>query len=70
MNFRPRTSSEINIFRIERNLKKLKDRTITVQEAGLNKRFDRLKRDNPWMWDDLYPRYVEIVRSISMLSLI
>lgn len=58
--YKPRTSAEINLFHIERNLKKLKKRVITLKEASLNKRFDRLKNDNPMMWDDLYPEYVEI----------
>lgn len=69
MGFRPRTSSEWNIFHIEKLLKKLKNKTITLKEAGLNKRFDRLKKDNAWMYLDLYPEYVETVRSISLLTL-
>jgi len=69
MTFKPRTSSEINQFRIEQMLKKLKNKTITVQEAGLKKRFERLKKSNPLIWEDLYPQYVEIVRHLSLLTL-
>jgi hypothetical protein len=69
MNYKPRTSSEWNLFHIEKNLKKLKKRTISLSEADLNKRFDRLRKDNPMMWEDLYPEYVETVRMISLLSL-
>jgi hypothetical protein len=69
MGYTPRTSSEINQFHIERTLKKLQRNEIRVQDADLNKRFDRLKKDNEWMHEELYAKYVEIVRSKSMLSL-
>jgi len=62
MGYKPRTSSEINQFHIERTLKKLQRGEITVQNCDLNKRFERLKRDNePW-YDDLYPKYISIVK--------
>lgn len=68
MGFKPRTSAEINQFHIEKTLKKLDRGEITVQECRLNKRFDRLKIDNePW-YDDLYVKYVAIVRKKSRLS--
>lgn len=69
MGYKPQTSAEINLFRIERTLKKLQRGDITVQACNLNSRFDRLLKDNEGMHDELYPKYVEIVRSKSMLSL-
>jgi len=69
MTYKPRTVSELNIFHIEKNLKKLKKREITLKEAGLNKRFDRLKTQNPMLWDELYPEYVAIARELSLLTI-
>ena len=69
MGFKPRTSAEFNQNHIEKTLKQLQRGEITVLDCNLNKRFERLKRDSePW-YDELYPKYVEIVRSKSMLSL-
>jgi hypothetical protein len=69
MGFKPRTSAEFNQNHIEKTLKKLQRGEITVQDCNLNKRFERLRRDSePW-YDELYSKYVEIVRSKSMLSL-
>lgn len=60
--YRPKTSSEINQFHIEKTLKKLKRGEIRVQDCDLNRRFDRLKRDNKAWYDELYPKYISIVR--------
>jgi len=66
MAHKPHTSAEINQNHIERTLKKLEKGQITVQECNLNKRFDRLKKDSePW-YDELYGKYVAIVRKKSM----
>jgi|TARA_R110000824_G_scaffold106610_3_gene251967 hypothetical protein len=60
-----RTSSEINLFHIQRTLKKLKKGTMTVQGCGLNKRFDKLKVESlPW-YEDLYPKYIQIVKELN-----
>lgn len=69
MNYTPKTSSEINQFHIEKTLKKLQKGLIRVQDCDLNKRFDRLQRDNKVWYDDLYPKYVAIVREKAMLRL-
>lgn len=63
--YRPRTSSEINQFHIEKTLKKLEKGLIHVQDCNLNKRFDRLKRDNILLYEDLYPKYIAIVRKLN-----
>lgn len=69
MGYKPRTSLELNIFHIEKTLKKLEKNQITIQECGLNKRFDKLKRQNESWYDELYPKYVELVRKKSLLCL-
>jgi hypothetical protein len=63
--YQPRTSSEINIHRIQTALKKIKNRTLTVQEASLDKRFQRLKKVNPYMYEELYQEYINIVKANS-----
>ena len=63
MGYRPRTSSELNQHHIEKTLKKLANGEISVQDCNLNKRFERLKIDNePWH-DELYRKYIAIVRN-------
>ena len=44
--YRPQTAAEINLFRIERTLKKLERGEITVSDCKLNTRFDRLLKVN------------------------
>lgn len=65
MSYIPKTSSEINQFHIEKTLKKLEKGLIRVQDCDLNKRFDRLQRDNKIWYEDLYPKYVAIVRKLN-----
>jgi len=67
--YRPQTAAEINLFRIERTLKKLERGEITVSDCKLNTRFDRLLKVNKAMHIELYAKYVEIIRSKSMLNL-
>ncbi len=66
MRHRRITSSEINLHRIEVGLKKLKKKQATTKELKLNKRFERLKEDNPMMWDEMYPKYIETVRQMKV----
>ena len=69
MGYKPRTSLELNMFNIERTLKKLEKNQISIQECGLNKRFDKLKQQSePW-FDELYPKYVDLVRKKSLFYL-
>lgn len=60
MNYRPRTNQD----HIEITLKKLQKGLIRVQDCDLNKRFDRLKKDNVIWYEDLYPKYVAIVNKL------
>ena len=64
MSFKPRTSSEINLFNIERSLSKLKKGTVSPNEVSkdLNWRFGRLKNDNIGMHEELYPKYVDLMK--------
>jgi|AntDeeMinimDraft_5_1070356.scaffolds.fasta_scaffold03831_10 hypothetical protein len=65
MGFKPRTSIELNVFHIKRNLKKLRSREINIIDCGLNKRFDRLKTESPEWFEDLHPQYIEIAKDIN-----
>ena len=68
MGHRGKSAVEIQVFNIKKILKKLERNEISIQECELNRRFERLKKESqPW-YDDLYPKYVEIVRSKSLLS--
>lgn len=68
--YKPKTSSEINQFHIEKTLKKLEKGLIKVQDCNLNKRFDRLKKDNKIWYDDLYPKYISIVRKLTQQTFV
>lgn len=63
--YKPRTSSELNQYHIENTLKKLQKGLITVQECGLNRRFERLKVENKIWYEDLYPKYIAIVKNLN-----
>jgi hypothetical protein len=67
MAYKPRTSSEINIHKIEVAFKKLNKGVVLPRDVAteLNKRFDRLEKDNIGMYEDLYPKYIQIMRSNS-----
>jgi hypothetical protein len=66
MSFRPRTSREINLHRIEVLLKKVESLKMSKQEASkeLNQRFKRLQEDNIGMYDDLYPKYIKLFKTL------
>ena len=62
--WKPRTCEEINIHMIETSFKKLKKGQMSLKQANLNKRFDKLKRDNIGMWEELYPKYIQLAREL------
>lgn len=66
--YKPKTSLELNIFHIKRILKQLKKDEITIQDCGLNKRFERLKKQSEAWYDDLYPKYIAVVKQKSLLK--
>jgi len=66
MSFKPRTSKEINIHRIEVLLKKVRKNLMSKLEATkeLNQRFTRLQADDILTYDDLYPQYLNLFKSL------
>jgi len=68
MKYKSKTVSEINIEHIERTLKKLKKGLISVRNCGLNKRFERLKSTNPYLCEELYAKYVQIVKNLPKIN--
>lgn len=68
MGFKPRTSLELNIFHIERTLKKIQKGEVSIQECGLNKRFEKLKKQSEVWYDDLHPKYIAVVRQKSFMN--
>ena len=64
MSFKPRTSNEINLFHIEKTLKKINNGKMSLIEASsdLNYRFERLKKENIGMYEELYPKYMTIAK--------
>lgn len=70
MGYKPRTSLEINIFNIEKSLKKMKRGQVLSKSEydTLQSRFDRLKKmSQPW-YEDLHNKYIQLSRENSALS--
>lgn len=63
--YKPRTANEYNIFHINRLLKSIKKGKISVRDAKLNERFDRLKKSNVGMYEELYPQYINLVKGLN-----
>lgn len=63
MSYKPKTSCEIEVFHIEKTLRKLKNNKIPIKGCGLNKRLGRLKTMNPYLHEDLMKEYIEIVKN-------
>jgi len=61
---KPYTAAEFNLFHIKKGLKNIKNGSISVREAALNARFDRLLRENKGMFEELYPKYIRIVKGL------
>jgi len=64
--YKPRTCNEINQFRIETLLKKVRKGTMSKQEAAseLNERFKRLQKENIGMYDEMYPKYINLFKTL------
>jgi len=62
MEYKPRTSLELNIFHIERILKNMKrGETLTQKEyEALKNRFNRLKKQSEAWYEDLADKYKKI----------
>ena len=64
MGYKPKTSQEINLHKIETTLKKVKQKKIPKIDAAkiLNKRFVRLESENIGMYEELYPKYIKLFK--------
>lgn len=60
MGFKPNTASEINQFRIERTLKRIKRGDILNKDEydELQRRFKRLEKESKVWYEDLHGKYV------------
>jgi hypothetical protein len=61
---KPKTASEYNIQHINRILKHVKIQKITKMEAvpELTKRFARLETENIGMYEELYPKFINLAK--------
>lgn len=66
MSYRPRTCSELNQFHIEKLLNKVKKGTIKKQDAAreLNERFGKLQTQNIGMYEEFYPKYINLFKTL------
>ena len=64
MAYKPRTSNEINMHKIETLMKKVRKKLIPKTEATkeVNQRFTRLQTENIGMYDEMYPKYLTLMR--------
>jgi hypothetical protein len=64
--YKPKTCTEINLNNIERLMKKVKKGILTKQETAtdLNNKFARLKGQNIGMYDELYPKYIKLFKTL------
>jgi len=61
----PRTSEEYNIKNIQVALRKIEKGLLSVKEAKLSDKFERLHEENVGMWEELYPEYIRVVNKIN-----
>lgn len=66
--WKPRTCEEITIYTIEMSSKKLEKGLMTFKQANLNKWFAKLKVQNVGMWEEMYPKYIELARKLHKLK--
>jgi hypothetical protein len=55
------TSEELQIFRIQNEIRSLKMKTKTFDEVDIRGRLDRLKKTNPGMADELENQYMQVL---------
>jgi hypothetical protein len=58
------TSNEINVIKVKNLIRKVKEKKIAKSECAkeLNRRFERMKKDDsPW-YEDLYPKFVSVMK--------
>jgi hypothetical protein len=66
MNYRGLTAREINLEIIKKTLNNVSKGKLTKQEVAkeLNKRFERLKTENVGMYEEYYPKYIKIYKTL------
>lgn len=55
------TSEELQIFRIQNEIRSLKMKTKNIDEVDIRGRLDRLKKTNPGMADELENQYMNVL---------
>ena len=55
------TSEELQIFRIQNEIRSLKMKTKNLDEVDIRGRLDRLKKTNPGMADELENQYIQVL---------
>ena len=55
------TSEELQIFRIQNEIRSLKMKTKNLDEVDIRGRLDRLKKTNPGMADELENQYMQVL---------
>lgn len=56
-----KTSEELQIFRIQNEIRSLKMKTKTLDEVDVRGRLDRLRKTNPGMADELENQYLHVL---------
>lgn len=58
------TAREINLRKVKTLMKKINTGKLAKQDAAkeLNQRFDRMKGEDEAWYEDLYPKYVNLMR--------
>ncbi len=60
---RSKTLEQIYIEKIENGIRGIKLKTKTVQQVDLGPTFEKLRKVNPYMCDDLIMKYDNVVRN-------
>ncbi len=64
MGYRGLSAREVNLEIIKNTMKKVSKGKLTKQETAkeLNQRFERLKKENIGMYDEYYPKYIQLFK--------
>lgn len=65
MQYKPKTSLELNVFHIKKGIKQIKNGEMEVKGCGLNKRFTKLQQESIAWYEDLHPKYIEAVKNLN-----
>lgn len=65
MKYKPKTSLELNLHHIKKTLSKIESKEMTVKEGALNKRFEKLSEQSKVWYEELYPKYINVVKNLN-----